>query len=144
VLAVFELVGLRDYRRSFGERASLAVITRCADQITRVMELAGVCYRPREDELCALMTGRPIHHVRAALFAAEHAINAGDEPCVISPCFGAAVLPDEASDPIDLLILADQRLHLRSGTRKPRERPQNTPLRTKPIQHQRPSAPKAA
>jgi GGDEF domain-containing protein len=126
VLAVFELVGWRDYRRVLGEHASDELLARCATRFGRVIEPAGACYRSRQDELCALLTG-PIEDVSTALFAAEDELNAEASASLVTACFGAAVLPDEAADPIELLILADQRNRLRIGAPKPRERRQDTP-----------------
>src|SRR5580704_14400997 len=67
VLAVFELVGWSDYRRVFGEHASDELIARCATRFARVIQPAGVCYRSRQDELCALISG-PIDDVATTLF----------------------------------------------------------------------------
>jgi GGDEF domain-containing protein len=124
VLAVFELGGSNDHRQALGERASDALIVRCAEQFGRVIRPAGLCYRPRRDEFCALLTGS-IDELNGTLLAAAQAIQRGAEPCVLSACFGSAVLPEEASDPVDLLILADERLSLGRGSSGPRERRRN-------------------
>jgi GGDEF domain-containing protein len=119
VLAVFELAGSSDYRQVYGELASAELIVRCAARFRRVIEPAGVCYRPRQDEFCALISG-PIDKARATLYAAAHSIRGGKQPFLVSARLGAAVLPDEADDPIDLLILADERLQLLIKGGKPR------------------------
>jgi GGDEF domain-containing protein len=120
VLAVFELVGSSDYRDAYGERASVGLVTRCAERFTGVIENAGQYYRARQDEFCALITG-PIDAVIDILVAAEHALEAEEQALQVSGCFGAAISPEEAADPIELLVLADQRLRVRLGGRKPRE-----------------------
>ena len=121
ILAVFELVGWHNYRRVSGEQASDELITRCAIQFAGVLEPAGVCYRSRQDELCALITGQ-IDEVTTTLFAAEDRLNAEGGSSLVTACFGTAALPDDAADPIELLILADQRVRIRIGDEKPRER----------------------
>lgn len=120
VLAVFDLGGASDYRRAFGERAGDALIARCAERFARAIQRDGVCYRPRRDEFCALIA-KPTDDAMARLVEAEHALKLG-EPLLIAACFGATVLPDEAADPIELLMLADDRLNVRLTSRKPRER----------------------
>jgi len=125
VLAVFDLVGSSEYRRVFGEQASDELIARLAEQFARVVQPTGVCYRPRQDEFCALIN-RPIDDVRTMLFAAKDALKDEEESSLITAWFGAAFLPDEAADPIDALMLTDERLRFRMESRKPRERRQNT------------------
>ena len=128
LVAVFELVGSDDYQRLSGKRASDALIARHAERFARAVGEAGVCYRPRQDEFCALLSG-PIDAAKATLFAAEQELNDDETDSALIPvCFGAASLPDEGTDPTSLLVLADQRLRLRMANRKPRERRQ-TPRR---------------
>ena len=115
---MFELVESRDYRDAYGKRATVGLITRCAERFSGAIEGAGVCYRARQDEFCALVNG-PIDHAIATLIAAELALEDVEKPLRVSACFGAAVAPDEAADPIELLVLADQRLRVRLGGREP-------------------------
>jgi GGDEF domain-containing protein len=125
VLAVFALAGSADYRRVFGERASDELIARLAERFTRVLHPAVACYRPRLDEFCALIRS-PIDDVQTMIFAAEGALNNEAEPPLITAWFGTICLPDEAADPTEALILADERLRVRMVSRQPRERRQNT------------------
>jgi GGDEF domain-containing protein len=124
VLAVFELGGSSDYRRDFGERASAELIMRCAERFGDVISPVGVCYRPRQDEFCALVVGS-LDELDVTLRAAKHAIRDGEDPVGIEPFVGSALLPVEANDPVDLLILADERLCISRAGRTPRERRQN-------------------
>lgn len=118
VLAVFDLAGASDYRRKFGERACETLIASCAQRFGRAIQ-PGACYRPRQDEFCALIS-QPIDTAMATLVEAEHAIRGAAGRSVIVPCFAVAVLPDEADDPTELLMLADQRLFQRLASRPPR------------------------
>jgi GGDEF domain-containing protein len=120
VLAVFELLGSSAYRNAYGQRTHAALIRRCAERFAHVLQGAGVCYRPRQDELCVLIDG-PIGEVIETLTAAEHALEDREGPAPVSARFGVALLPDEADDPIELLVLADQRLGIRTGGREPRD-----------------------
>ncbi len=121
VLAVFELVGWFDYRRAFGEPASDELIARRAARFAAVFGSSGACYRPRQGEFCALVGGQ-VDEVCAMLLVAEGVLAVEGGSDGVSSCFGAALLPDEADDPIDLLILADERLRLQLGNPRRRER----------------------
>ena len=122
-LAVFDLVGLSEHRRSFGERASDELIARLAEAFARVVVPAGSCYRPRRDEFCSLVAGRIDEADGANLLpeAARALLEAG-EGSLTSSWFGACLLPEEAADPIEALMLADERLLVRSDHRASRER----------------------
>jgi GGDEF domain-containing protein len=121
IFAVFALVGWGDYERRCGELAGNRLIMRCATQLARVIDPVGVCYRSRRDELAALIRGS-IDVASTALFGAESALSAEGGDSLVSAWFGAVVLPDEADDPVELLMLADQRVRLRIGVPTPRER----------------------
>jgi GGDEF domain-containing protein len=121
VVAVFELVGAEDYCTLAGPEETDALIARYAKQFARIIEPAGTCYRPRKDEFCALIA-RTTNGARATLVAAELELNHDHDSALVAACFGAASLPDDATDPTDLLMLADRRLRLRMQNRKPRER----------------------
>jgi len=125
VLAVFDLVGWSEYRRLFGLRASDGLTNQFAEAFTLVMQPVGACYyMPRNDEFCALIT-QPTDDVRSVLIAAVGALNDVGESSLISAFFGATFLPDEADDPIDALMLADERLGLGLLNGKTRERRQH-------------------
>jgi GGDEF domain-containing protein len=136
VVAVFELVGWHDYRRSSGELASDELIARCAIEFARAIGPAGVPYRSRQDELTALIS-RPIDEASSILLGAQERLQSEGESSRVTACFGTAVLPDEAADPIELLILADQRIRLRVGVPKPRERRHSTSAAGPPMRHGR-------
>ena len=56
------------------------------------------------------------------------ALNDVGEPSLVTAAFGAISLPDEAADPIEALILADERLSLGVLSGKARERRQHSRL----------------
>ena len=125
VLAVFDFVGRSEHRRIFGLRASDGLANRFAEAFTLVMSRVGTCYYiPREDEFCVLIA-QSIGDVRLVLVAALGALNDVGEPFLVTAAFGGISLPDEAADPIEALILADERLGLGVLSGKARERRQN-------------------
>ena len=128
VLAVFDLEGRSTHRQIFGLRASDGLTNRFAEAFTFVMRPVGACYYiPRDDEFSALIT-QPIDEVWSVLIAAMRALNDVGEPSLITASFGATSLLDEAADPIDALILADERLSLGVLSGKARERRQHSRL----------------
>lgn len=122
VLGVFELAGFADYGRRYGELAALELLARCAERFVTAIR-PGTCYHARKDEFCALIN-RPLEKAIVELSGAELAINVEAYPFV-SAQFAATVLPDEAADSTELLILADERLSVVRGIHKPRERRQS-------------------
>lgn len=126
VLAVFDIVGSSEYRRVFGERASDVLIARLATSFALVARPVGACYRPRADEFCVLAAGSLDRDgVRTMLTEAAYALLGEGEAFMISSWFGACVLPDEASEPTEALMLVDERLRTRTENRQPRERRRN-------------------
>jgi hypothetical protein len=120
VFAVFELVDSTTHRQTLAEQAGADLIARCAGPFSSILGAASVCYRARHNEFCALVR-TPIEVAGPLLFAAERALNAED-PLLAAACFGAVVLPDEAQEPVEVLILADERLRMRLSGRESRER----------------------
>jgi GGDEF domain-containing protein len=123
VLAVFSLAGAEDYRRTLGEEAADGLISRLAEQFARLLPGA-TCYRPREDEFCAVFT-TPIEDLSSTLDATAEALREAGHACLVTASYGAVILPGEADDPIDALMLADERLHALLGIPAGRERRRN-------------------
>jgi GGDEF domain-containing protein len=123
VLAVFYLAGAGDYRRILGEESGDRLISRLAEQFARLLP-TGTCYRPREDEFCAVLT-IPIDDLSSTLDATAQALKEEGHACLVTASYGAVVLPAEAADPMDALMLADGRLDARRGIPSRRERRHN-------------------
>jgi hypothetical protein len=125
VLAVFALGGSSAYMQEFGERASDDLTARLGEAFALVVRPVGACYYvPREGEFCALLSV-PVNDASSVLFAALDAVNGVGGLSAITASFGAIFLPDEAADPMEALLLADERLGLRVLSREPRDRRQN-------------------
>jgi len=103
------LDGFRDYVDRVGPLESRSVLADLAGRLDEVVSPAGTCYRAREDEfavLCDASSGtlEPLVDNAAATLR---------EPGIeiaVAVTWGSVVLPEEASDPVGALRLADQRL----------------------------------
>jgi GGDEF domain-containing protein len=124
LLVVFRLGGYADFVRRHGDEAGDDLIRRAAERISEVLVPAGIYYRPRRDEVCLLVTG-PLEGVGDALFLAVAALSEERETTGIGAGFGAALLPNEADDPIGALAIADRRVSGLVERRKPF--PRNVP-----------------
>jgi diguanylate cyclase (GGDEF)-like protein len=120
VLGIFDLAGLKEYQRVFGHPAADRLITRIAESLRHGIGRTGACYRPRQDEFCVLIDG-PLGRANRIFAAAAEALREEGEAFLITSAFGVALLPEEASEPIAALAVADQRLRAVTQ-REPRER----------------------
>lgn len=109
LLVIFDLdaTGLFDAHAS--RVRSEALLRRLSAQLSKLLGPLATCYRPREAELAAL-----IHlskNSALALVAATASTLAEDNSELnLTVSFGVAVLPDEAADTRQALILADKRV----------------------------------
>ena len=108
LLVIFRLGGFEEFTR-LGTRSPGALIREVMSYLPDASGPSGFYYRPRKDELCGLIEGS-LRDVERALLAASTALNERLQRKGLSLGFGAAVLPDEAGDPIGALALADSRV----------------------------------
>jgi hypothetical protein len=108
LLVIFRLGGFEEFTR-LGTRSPGALIREVMSYLPEASGPSGFYYRPRKDELCGLIEGS-VRDVERALLAASTALNERLLRKGLSLGFGAAVLPDEADDPIGALALADSRV----------------------------------
>jgi hypothetical protein len=108
LLVIFRLGGFEEFTR-LGTRSPGVLIREVMSYLPEATGPSGFYYRPRRDELCGLIEGS-LRDVERALLAASTALNERLERRGLSLGFGAAVLPDEADDPIGALALADSRI----------------------------------
>ncbi len=123
VLAIFALDGAEEYRRVNGESAGERLNGRLAEEFLSIVRPVGRCYTSRQDELCALFH-LPIDIVSPILAAASIAIRREGEISLVTTSFGVALLPGQATGPIEALIAADQNL---VRARRNRERQAGAP-----------------
>jgi GGDEF domain-containing protein len=120
-LALFHLSGFTRYVELYGRLEGEALLVRLAGRLSELLGDGAACYRPRDDEFAALVEGPPAAAEPLVIEAAA-ALTARFEQFHVPLAFGAAVVPDEAGEPVEAMSLADTRLFLRAEDRRPRDR----------------------
>jgi GGDEF domain-containing protein len=119
VLALFYLDGFHEYRDFFGRLQSDTIAVDLADRLERVVRSAGTCFRPREDEFGVLLAELGAEPV---IEAARAVLTEPGRTVSITAAVASARLPEETSDALDALRLADHRISVANPSRPPRER----------------------
>jgi len=120
VLAIFFLRGFKEHQRLHGTKEAENLLMHVSAAFRCAVGEAGRCYRPREDELVALVDGAH-NAAHPILDAAEATLRDAGADFLVTTSFGSSELPGEADEAIAALALADLRLQGISG-RGPRER----------------------
>ena len=120
LLVVFGLAGYEEYVSLFGRLAGRSLIVKLGARLADALPAGTICFRPREGEFAALVS-TPVHGVNAVLDDAVGALRDRAATVAVSAAWGAAMLPDEARDPVAALQLADSRL-ASSAPRRRRDR----------------------
>lgn len=120
-LALFDFAGFGAYVDLYGRLEGEALLVRLAGRLSEALEQPASFYRPRSDEFAALIQ-TSLAIAEPLLIAAVASLTSRFEHFEIIATFGAAVLPDEASEPVEALMLADQRLFVSTLARRARER----------------------
>ena len=121
LLVIFGLEGFDDYETLFGTPAGRTLLAKLAARLGDALGPASSCFRPRRDEFVALVP-TPIAGVAEVLDRAVVALRERAASVAVSAAWGAAMLPDEADDPIAALTVADTRLASNAPRRKRRNR----------------------
>jgi diguanylate cyclase (GGDEF)-like protein len=121
LLVLFSLDGFDDYTTLFGQLAGRNLIVKLAARLGEALGPAGRAFRPRQDEFAALVETQ-IAGATAVIDGAVAALRERAAPVAVTASWGAAVLPDEATDPIAALKLADDRLVSNAPRRRRRNR----------------------
>ncbi len=121
LLVVFGLEGFDEYVALFGSLAGRTLLVRLAARLSVALGTTASCYRPRRDELGALVP-TSILEAMPILDAAVAALRERGTSVAVTASWGAAMLPEEASEPIDALRLADERLSSHAPRRRRRNR----------------------
>jgi GGDEF domain-containing protein len=119
LLVVFGLDGFDEYVTLFGSLAGRTLLVKLGARLADALGREATCFRPRHDEFAALVP-TPIEAVNEVLDTAVAALRERAASVAVSTAWGAAMLPDEASDPVTALKLADERLA--SNAPRPRRR----------------------
>jgi diguanylate cyclase (GGDEF)-like protein len=117
VFALFDLDGFKAYNDGFGHTAGDALLRRFADNLIGAVSPDGFAYRLGGDEFCILSPvraggGEPIA-------AASAALSEQGSGFAVRSSWGAVFLPEEASDGVEALSLADRRMYVQKS-RRPR------------------------
>lgn len=121
LFAIFGLDGFAEHVELYGRLRSQALLLRLGRRLEGALQPAGTCYRPREGEFGVLVHA-PISATKKLLDAAVDALRQREPHVSVRAVFGAAILPDEASDVVGALRLADERLASNAPRRKARNR----------------------
>lgn len=124
LLVIFCLDGYDEYNSLFGSVAGRTLVVKLAARLAGALGPGARCYRPRQDEF-AVLVPTPIVGVTEILDSAVVALRERATPVTVSAAWGAAMLPDEASDPVDALRVADTRLASNAPRRRRRNRRAN-------------------
>ncbi len=111
-LAMYDLNGFKRYNDTYGHPAGDELLARLSDKLSTTVAAHGTAYRMGGDEFCVLFKSSAAHE--QALAQASVAALCEDGPgFAIGAAHGEVSIPIEASDPADILRLADQRLYKR-------------------------------
>ncbi len=119
VLVIFDLDGFKGYNDAFGHPAGDQLLARLGAKLSQVGDDDVRGYRLGGDEFCLLraVSGVDVETFlnEAAMALTEHGV--GFE---VGCSFGAVHLPEEASDPVGALRLADERLYAQKHAKSSR------------------------
>ena len=124
LLVVLGLEGFDEYVTLFGSLAGRTLLVKLGARLAAALGSESSCYRPRHDEFAALVP-TPIGAVAEVLDRAVAALRERAASVAVTAAWGAAMLPEEADDPIGALKLADTRLASNAPRRKRRNRRTN-------------------
>ncbi len=122
-LILFDLNGFKRYNDSFGHPAGDELLERMGQGLKAAVGDAGAAYRIGGDEFCAVVNGSA-EVVDAVTRRAAEGLTASNHGVEVSASWGAATVPDEASNPSEAMQLADLRMYAQKESRRvslPRE-----------------------
>ncbi|HYC80921.1 MAG TPA: GGDEF domain-containing protein [Solirubrobacterales bacterium] len=116
-LLLLDLNGFKRYNDTFGHPAGDAMLTRLGAQLrTAVADERTTAYRIGGDEFAVLNVG-PGSALPALVDAATSALTASGPGYALSAACGSVRVPLEASDPVEILQLADVRMYAQKESR---------------------------
>jgi diguanylate cyclase (GGDEF)-like protein len=111
-LLLFDLDGFKGYNDTFGHLAGDALLARLGGRLAEATAPFGQAYRLGGDEFCVVGDGRQLPRIEAA---ASAALSEAGEGFGVTSSYGAVLVPDETSDPVEALRVADQRMYQHKG-----------------------------
>jgi diguanylate cyclase (GGDEF)-like protein len=142
-LYLFDLNGFKRYNDTLGHPAGDDLLTHLGKALRGAVGKDGTVYRIGGDEFCLLLTCAEERFDAIAREAAM-ALTASEKGIEVGASWGAAQIPQEASDPLEALQLADVRMYAQKESRRVAHPPVPTPLEPAPaperVEQARPSA----
>jgi two-component system, cell cycle response regulator len=117
ILLMFDLDGFKSYNDAFGHPAGDALLHRLAGRLGVAAQPYGRAYRMGGDEFCLIADGKNLDRGRV-ISAALRALRDEGEGFRIGSAYGAAILPDEATELSEALRIADTRLYGNKDSRR--------------------------
>jgi len=117
ILLLFDLDGFKSYNDAFGHPAGDSLLTRLAGKLAEAAKPFGQAYRMGGDEFCVIADGDAVDR-GPIVVAALRALRDKGEGFEISSAYGAAILPEEATDLSEALRIADTRLYGNKDSRR--------------------------
>jgi len=117
ILLLFDLDGFKSYNDAFGHPAGDALLHRLAMRLGEAAEPFGRAYRMGGDEFCVIAEGGSVERGEVISHALR-ALRDEGEGFAISSAYGAAILPDEATELSEAMRIADTRLYGNKDSRR--------------------------
>ena len=117
LLLLFDLDGFKSYNDAFGHPAGDSLLHRLAGKLGKAAEPFGRAYRMGGDEFCVIADGDGVDR-GPIVVAALRALRDEGEGFQISSAYGAAIIPEEATDLSEALRIADTRLYGNKDSRR--------------------------
>jgi diguanylate cyclase (GGDEF)-like protein len=111
----FDLNGFKLYNDSFGHIAGDTLLSRLGDRLRSTIEPYGTSYRLGGDEFCALVGGC-VKDPHALFQETREAMAEQGGAFAVTASAGAVEIPREATDPMQALRIADQRMYAEKGS----------------------------
>ena len=111
-LAMYDLNGFKRYNDTYGHPAGDELLERLSEKLSASVAAHGTAYRMGGDEFCVLFKGSAAADLKIAR-ASVDALCEDGPGFAIGAAHGEVSIPTEASEPTDVLRLADQRLYKR-------------------------------
>ena len=123
VLIAFD--GLDAYEGLFGRVEAQHIVATLAGRLSLELGSSGRFYQPRSHEI-AIILELPIDAALPLVDAALGSLEIAGELFLVTAGYGVTLLPDEAEDPVEAMMVADRQLELRATARRSRERRTNS------------------
>jgi two-component system, cell cycle response regulator len=117
VLALFDLDGFKQYNDTFGHPAGDTLLVRLGANLAAFLHGRGRAFRMGGDEFCVLFPSSGESSDPMVLGAVAALSEQGDG-FTITCSHGAITLPVEASEPVEALRIADQRMYANKHARR--------------------------